>query len=334
VELVFSVLDSTGRVKIKPAGTGVTLTDPVGVTHGGTALTAVSQGDLLMASASNTLARLSKSTTLTPPQVLSFESGDLTPSWRTVSELFTPGAAGGYIPNPASREYSAPHILSCNYLAGGWPASTTAFGRTVVLSGGVQTDATDSTSTWARGTTGAVSGNNTQFAFDASGFSAFFQYRWEGMFIGKIRTGSDITNIRLICGIGSSLTPSSDSPTGIVNQIVGIRYSTSASDAGWTAWVFDGNLPYTQTANITSILASTAYTIQIRIRAVSGSPDYAADFTVGSTTVTLSVPFTLLNATQLNNAVIGVGLTTLTNASRVVDANSFYNQTGHSSLIA
>jgi hypothetical protein len=95
---VFSVLDSTGRVKIKPAGTGVTLTDPVGVTHGGTALTAVSQGDLLIASASNTLARLSKSTTLTPPQVLSYASGDLTPSWRTVSDLFTPGRDGRVYP--------------------------------------------------------------------------------------------------------------------------------------------------------------------------------------------------------------------------------------------
>lgn len=330
---MFSVMDANGAKKIRPYGTGLSLTDPVGVTHGGTALTGAAQGDLLIADAANSVARLAKSSTLA--QVLSLRSGDTVPSWRDQGTLFTPVDGAGYIPNPASREYNAPRILNANYLAGGWPASTAAFGRTVALSGGAQTDATDAVSTWARGTSGAVSGNSTSFAFDSTGFSSLWQFRHEGLFIARVRTGADITNVRLCVGVGGSITPTSDSPTGIINQLVAVRYSTSAGDTGWTGWVFDGNLPVNQTtAQIAAIAASTSYLIAIKIRAVSGSVDYAVDFSVNNVTATLTIPFSMLNATQINNLVAGVGVVTLAAAAKVVDCGALYLQTGHSTLLA
>ena len=116
-------------------------------------------------------------------------------------------------------------------------------------------------------TTGAVSGNAEGVAEPAgSGIQTLFGPTTDFL----IRTGADISNMRIWCMLVNTATNNSDSLGGAAGSGVGFRYSTVAGDGGWVGVTRDG-ATQTVSAAVASIAASTNYRLRIRIPEITSA---------------------------------------------------------------
>lgn len=120
----------------------------------------------------------------------------------------------------------------------------------------------------------------------------------------KIRTGSDLTNVRLWIGLTTQANSFANSDTQSADSSVAFRYSTVASDTGWHA---TANAGASQTVGTTSttIAASTVYVMKI-ILSLDGTK---AEFYINGVlvdTITTNLPATStslsLSATMIPQA--------------------------------
>jgi hypothetical protein len=192
-------------------------------------------------------------------------------------------------------------------------------GRTVVgATGGTPTgtvgntadSATGSFQPWtSAGTSGSIAGG-TILASGATGSDL----RLDNLPIAvyRFQTDSSIANVRYLIGLTNGSLGTSDTPN--TAQVILLRYSTSASDAGWVVYSADGTNG-TTSASVGSIAVSTAYTLMFR--AVSSS---SVEVWLGTTEANLAlvatVTSTLPAATTSLFSILQV--TTLAAAARIM----------------
>ena len=128
----------------------------------------------------------------------------------------------------------------------------------------------------------------------------------------RFRTDTDITNIRYFVGLASASIGTTDTPN--TTSVIVLRYSTSASDAGWVIYSANGTNG-TTSATVGTIAASTSYTLILQ--ATSGT---SVNVYLGTSEADLkqvaTVTATLPAATT---SLIGIlQLTTLAAASRIM----------------
>jgi len=109
-------------------------------------------------------------------------------------------------------------------------------------------------------TTTAVNGNaagNSIFTTGATGSSV--QLRWKPIVAFKIKTGSSIASLRIMCGLAASDPSGSNTPA--VNSVL-LRYSTGSSDTGWRSYIYNGS--GVTSSKLADIAADTGYLIVMK----------------------------------------------------------------------
>ena len=116
-------------------------------------------------------------------------------------------------------------------------------------------------------TTGPVSGNAEGVAEPAgSGIQTLFGPTTDFL----IRTGADISSVRIWCMLVDTATNNSDNLGGVGGSGVGFRYSTVAGDSGWVGVTRDG-ATQTVSAAVAGIAVSTEYRLRIRIPEITSA---------------------------------------------------------------
>ncbi len=167
----------------------------------------------------------------------------------------------------------------------GWATSNAAnlqpsiVGFPSVTTSGAMTDASDANSVYTSFSQGAI-GSLGWTPAGALGLTTF-EGRHDPYVYIDLKTGADITDLRLWMGLSSASFLADDGGTA---HYVAFRFSTTAGDTGWRGAVSNGAAVNQQlTANIGTVAASTRYQL---IAWVSGT---VASFSVnGSAPVTLS----------------------------------------------
>ncbi|MEK6617668.1 MAG: hypothetical protein AABY90_03140, partial [Nitrospirota bacterium] len=207
----------------------------------------------------------------TEGQVLAVSSG--LPAW---------GAGGGggsgvgttadFIPRPNRRKFFLTTATATTYTSVGVSSTTNT---------GTQTNANDSKTTWTNHATSATAG-----ASGSVRSTAFTLVRraHDPMFIAHVKTGVDITNLRIWAGLVSLTQSNSDTLDG---QGFAFRYSSGAGP-NWFAATRDGA---TQTATNMglAVAASTDYLLKFTVNSAAGT----VTFTVNggnSTTLSTNLP--------------------------------------------
>lgn len=303
---MFWVTDSSGNVKATAATGGVSLSDPLAVSQGGFGITQAPKGGIPYASATNTWAYRVPDTDndIQVPKLLTnvLFPGEtaatdprlgLVPRWVAMSYFAGQGGSGVGMPG-AFRS------------GGNCPSSAVAYGSTTIWTaagtdGGASTIApttfvTDSTSTWERYTTGAAGG--TAWVGWRSLSIHYAQHNPTA--VVKFRTGSDITGYRFHFSIRSTAALVDNTNDQSSLNGVGMRYSTSASDTGFTSWVSNGSVQVIGAAQFANIAASTVYTASISINNGVATLTVIQGSTVSQTTVL--VPIDLNNNTLVAGA--------------------------------
>lgn len=109
-----------------------------------------------------------------------------------------------------------------------------------------------------------------------------FRTLFDPTFYARIRTGSDITSLRIIIGFDTAAATNSD---GDSRSLVVFRYSTVAGDTNWMGVCNNGGAATTQTADTgVAVAASTVYLFKVVI---------SGDGTLATFTVNGSAPVTL-----------------------------------------
>lgn len=140
-------------------------------------------------------------------------------------------------------------------------AGFTGIGVTpATIGAGALTNANDSVSTFVQQAVAATL--NTQAGQETA---AFTQVRAEHNpeFFTRIKLGSDITNIRVFCGLWSA-RPTNAAALGAVVGI-GFRYDTSVPDAGWVAVISDGTNTNTSAPLNNAVAANGVYDLYFRV---------------------------------------------------------------------
>ena len=131
--------------------------------------------------------------------------------------------------------------------------------------------------------------------------------------IFRIRTGSDITSVRIWIGItGGSSGINADTQT---TRGCMFRYSTVAGDPGWVGANFDGTTQ-SVTANVANIAASTLYTLKIVVSANGTNVAYSVD---GGTAVNLTTNIGTGVAMRISCTIVPQVA-----AARSLDVSSYY----------
>lgn len=129
-------------------------------------------------------------------------------------------------------------------------------------------------------TTGAVAGNG---AGPQSAGSAQISPEHDPARVVLIRTGADVTSVRIWCLLtNAAISDSDDQPGGGGSQFIGFRFSTAAGDTGWRGAVRDGS-NINLTSNIGTVAADTVY--RLKFRKVGGTVYFSVN---GSAEVSLA----------------------------------------------
>ncbi|MBI3320356.1 MAG: hypothetical protein HYZ89_07220 [Candidatus Omnitrophica bacterium] len=226
----------------------------------------------------------------TEGQVLKVSSG--IPVWGAGG-----GGGGGtatsadFIPRPNKRKFFLTTATATTY---------TSVGVSSITNTGTQTNSNDSKTTWTNHRASASAGSSGSVRSTAF---TLVRRAHDPLFIAHVRTGADITNLRIWVGLMSTTTSNSDTLNG---QGFAFRYS-SAVGPNWFAVTRDGT---TQTATDTglAVAASTDYLLRFDVNSAAGT----VKFTVNggnSTTLSTNLPAA---ATDLGFVVIAY-TTTATN---------------------
>ena len=140
-------------------------------------------------------------------------------------------------------------------------AGFTGIGVTpATIGAGALSNANDSVNTFVQQAVAATL--NTQAGQETA---AFTQVRpeYNPEFFTRIKLGSDITNIRVFCGLWSA-RPTNAANLGAVTGI-GFRYDTSVPDAGWVAVISDGTNTNTSAPLNNAVAANGVYDLYFRV---------------------------------------------------------------------
>jgi hypothetical protein len=134
-------------------------------------------------------------------------------------------------------------------------------------------------------------------------------------FVIRIRTGSDISQMRIVLGFDTSTITDSD---GSSRSLVAFRYSTVAGDTNWKGVCNNGGVGTQQVVDTgVAVAVSTVYTLKL---VISGNGTLATFTVNGSSAVTLS---TNLPATT-TGLFPTLSYTPQAAVSRIVDYGSVY----------
>jgi hypothetical protein len=299
----FSIIDTNGYIKVSPAGSGTTLSNPVTPTHGGTGLTSSATGDLLYASATNTFGKLVTDSTTYRILTNNGSAGFDIPMWSD------PATALTVVPKPTLRKLA--------FLTTG---ANGMIGTGGVFAGTSGTLTVDATASWKRFTSSGAAGNAVGYTANPSTGWTWIEHlpRVDAI----VRTGSDITSIRyffFLSSNGSTLITNADDQHLLKG--IGIRYSTVAVDGGvgtpqFVPWTSDGTTQVIGTP-IAAIAASTVYTVSLVVTSTT-----SATISVGNSSQVVAIPAGALSAAlsvQLN-------ITNVIASSRFFDLAQVYGE--------
>jgi hypothetical protein len=283
---------STGTIDLTTDVTGV-----LPVANGGTGLSTYAQGDLIYASAANTLAKLAKNTTAT--RYLSNQGASNGPSWSQVnladgvtgnlpvanlnggsgatSSTFwrgdgtwaTPaGSSGTGIPDFITyREF-----VAFAYNAGtGYPPS---LGWTIASTGNTPAAAGDTDTARIALTTTAVSGNASGLSMNGA---SQLQMQYGCDLYVKVKTDASVADVRFWIGlVQAHVSLTADAPSN--NAICAVRFS-STTDAGFIGYTQPTGVaqPSSTTSSLGSVATDTEYTIRIRVPAGGASAFFSVN---------------------------------------------------------
>lgn len=296
----FSVIDSSGNLKLTSFGSGASLPDPVTVVHGGTGLTNVAQGDILYASAAGVLSRLAKDTGGT--RVLSNLGTSNNPTWTD------PVSGLSFLPVPTTRK-----VAWSEFITG---AGVTPRANIWTSAVAATTSVTDATAHWGRYTTAAGA------AGSAANYRSGEDWNWIDhgpTVVAYVRTGASIAGVRIwvvISNVGAGSITNADNQAALKG--VGFRFS-SASDSGmWVPWTADGTTQTIGTA-VAAIAASTTYVLRFAVAAGGGSATFSVN---GGTTQSVTIGSGALGTAMR----INVQITTTDTSAKSLDLSSLYGE--------
>jgi hypothetical protein len=176
----------------------------------------------------------------------------------------------------------------------------------VITVAGTITHLTEADFIGKRCTSAAVIGNSGGF-FTTQQFEATIA---DPVAWFRIRTGSDISNVRIWVGLANQNLANQDSSA--TTNIAAFRYSTVAGDGGWVGVTQAATANFTVSSTVAAIAASTEYLLRIRVSGDGTAIHFSVD---GGTeqTITTDLPTT----TVALNAVVKV--TTQAASARVID---------------
>ncbi len=227
----------------------------------------------------------------TSGQVLTVSSG--LPAWGAggVGGGSGAGTTADFIPRPNKRKFFLTTATATTY---------TSVGVSSISNTGTQTNSNDSKTTWTNHRTSASIGSSASVRSTAF---TLVRRAHDPMFIAHVRTGADITNLRIWAGLMSTTQSNSDTLNG---QGVAIRYSSGVGP-NWFATTRDGT---TQTATDMGLAAaaSTDYLLRFDVNSAAGTVKFTIN---GGNATTLSANLPAA-ATDLGFVVIAY-TTTATN---------------------
>lgn len=175
-----------------------------------------------------------------------------------------------------------------------------AIGQFLTYQGSGDSQLNDNDGAWRRATTAA---SVSSVARTGSGVS-YTRTRMNPTIVSTIRTGADITNVRIYVGLyfQNGFSVLSDNPTGPYAMF---RYSTDATDPGWVGVTRDSGAQ-SVSANVANIAASTNYTLRMRVAAngtsIYFSVDGGAEVLINSNTPVNTQDFYLLTSVESRSA--------------------------------
>jgi len=184
-------------------------------------------------------------------------------------------------------------------------------GSSWTVSAGAQTFVIDANGTWMRMTSGAVL-NNQNYYFSPIN-PCWMDHN--PTFIINVRTGSDITNLRLNVGLLDGAASPSNSDT-YTKKLAMFRYSTAVPDAGWIGVTSDAANTLT-TTSLGAVAASTIYLLKV----VVASSGTSVTFSVNGGTAQTLTPAAAIQGTQMQ---FFLSAWTLAAAAKIQDTSAFY----------
>ncbi|MBI3320015.1 MAG: hypothetical protein HYZ89_05460 [Candidatus Omnitrophica bacterium] len=197
------------------------------------------------------------------------------------------GTTADFIPRPNRRKFFLTTATATTY---------TSVGVSSITNTGTQTNSNDSKTTWTNHRTSASIGSSGSVRSTAF---TLVRRAHDPLFIAHVRTGADITNLRIWVGLFSTTQSNSDTMNG---QGFAFRYS-SAVGPNWFSATRDGA---TQTATDMglAVAASTDYLLRFDVNSAAGTVKFTVN---GGNTTTLS---TNLPATGTDLGFVVIAFTT------------------------
>jgi hypothetical protein len=171
-----------------------------------------------------------------------------------------------FAPKLSRRNYWSIRAAAATFSTSGIAADT------AVGAGGL-TEANDTRSTFVSVAIAATAGTfggrrTTTFDLTRTGYDPVFE--------AVIKTGADITNMRIFVGLTNQAVTNVDDHAGAGTIAVAFVYSTVRGDAGWIGLCSDG-ATQTISSSLAAIAAATVYHLRIRVDSTSSIAYFSID---------------------------------------------------------